>query len=335
MQTTLPVTYTITPRMLTLLEEITALKTMIEQSRVLLPWVPRLGSDAAVRIVHASTAIEGNPLTLNEVRIISSGGEVPTRSHKKKLEILNYLEALRYVAKHAGKTPKNADILKLHAIIANGYALDLGPFGAFRSEPIAVGKHRPPKAQEASKLVLEMLAWLDQEGNHLPAVIASAIIHYQFEYIHPFMDGNGRVGRLLADWILYQRAFDRYHIFSVDEIYLQNRARYYRELQKVDTSNGDLTTWIEYVGEAVLTTLRNLWKRINAVQAAGSLNISLTPRQERLLNLLKDTPMNIREIMQELDVSKPGAHYLLRPLLKSGLVEKAGGYKTGKYRLAQ
>jgi Fic family protein len=331
--TGLPISYTVTPRMLTLLEEISELRTTIEQSRVIVPWIPQLGNDAATRIAHASTAIEGNPLTLKEVKIISNGGDVPTRSQKQQQEILNYLEALRFVVKHAKKLPTQSDLLKLHSILAKGYTLDLGPFGEFRDEPIAVGKHLPPKAHEVPSLIAAMLAWLNKEGKQLPPIIVSAIIHYVFEYIHPFMDGNGRVGRVLAAWILYQRTFDRYHIFSVDEVYLQNRDRYYKELQKVDQANGDLTTWIEYVGEAVLVTLKKLEKRISAIHVVKELNISLTPKQEKLLSLIKENPMNVRDIMQELKVSKPGAYYLLRPLLDSGLVEKAGGYKTGKYRL--
>lgn len=330
-----PIKYNVTPRFLTLLEEITELKTMIEQSRVIVPWIPQLGNDAASRIAHASTAIEGNPLTLKEVKIVSTGGEVPTRSQRQKQEIINYLEALRFVVKRAKKMPTQSDILKLHAVLAEGYTLERGPFGKFREEQIAVGKHMPPKADEVPKLIEAMIVWLNREGKQLPAVMVSAIIHYVFEYIHPFMDGNGRVGRILAAWILYQRTFDRYHIFSVDEVYLQNRDKYYRELHKVDLSNGDLTTWIEYVGEAVLVTLKNLWKRISAIRADKELNISLTPKQERLLSLIKDTPMNVRDIMRELEVSKPGAYYLLRPLLGSKLIEKAGGYKTGKYRLVQ
>ena len=64
-------------------------------------------------------------------------------------------------------------------------------------------------------------------------ILSSAIVHYQFETIHPFADGNGRTGRVLALWELYRRGFDSHHIFSVDEFYWEDRPRYYAALEEV------------------------------------------------------------------------------------------------------
>ena len=330
-----PIKYTLTPSTLNRLDEISGLREILTRSQVTVSWIPQLGRDAASRIAHASTAIEGNPLTLREVTIVSDGGEIPTRSVKQKQEIVNYLAALRYIVTHAKDLPTVSDILELHSIVGKEYVFELGLGGVFRSEPVAAGKHIAPKATEVPQLVNSMLEWLEEKGKDLPAVIPSAVIHYVFAYIHPFMDGNGRVGRLLADWILYRLAFDRYHIFSVDEFFLQNRDRYYEELQKADESDGVLTTWIEYVAEAVLVTLQNLEKRITALSLDPTLKIELTPNQEKLLHALKVGPMNIREIMEELGVTKSGAHFIISPLIKRNRIEKAGGWKTGKYRLTQ
>ena len=94
--------------------------------------------------------------------------------------------------------------------------------------------------------MFELLAWWNQESARLSPVLSSAILHYRFEAIHPFADGNGRTGRALALWELYRRGFDTHHIFSVDEFYWEDRPRYYAALDAVRREGGDLTGWIEY-----------------------------------------------------------------------------------------
>ena len=87
----------ITPRTAGLLEKISELRTKIEMSPVSVQWRPRLERDAFARLAHTSTAIEGNPLTLREVEILSKGGDLPMVQRRYKNEVLNYLAALRYI----------------------------------------------------------------------------------------------------------------------------------------------------------------------------------------------------------------------------------------------
>ena len=86
-------------------------------------------------------------------------------------------------------------------------------------------------------------------------------MHYRFEAIHPFADGNGRTGRALALWELYRRGFDSHHIFSVDEFYWEDRPRYYAALQAVRRPGDDLTSWLEYSAEGLQQTLERAWQR--------------------------------------------------------------------------
>ncbi len=81
--------------------------------------------------------------------------------------------------------------------------------------------------------MFELLEWWNRDSVKLSPVLSSAILHYRFEAIHPFADGNGRTGRALALWELYRRGFDTHHIFSVDEYYWENRPQYYAELDAV------------------------------------------------------------------------------------------------------
>jgi Fic family protein len=161
-------------------------------------------------------------------------------------------------------------------------------------------------------------------------------LHYRFEAIHPFADGNGRTGRALALWELYRRGFDTHHIFSVDEYYWEDRPRYYAALTAVRQAGEDLTGWLEYCTEGLRQTLERVWLRVQAFNVKSPEKLVLRPKQERLLQLLRDHGrMAPPEIWAALGVSRQGAMDLLRPLLAAGVVEKLGTRKTGRYALRQ
>lgn len=326
--------YSVTAHLLRLLESIASLKTKIELSAVSVAWLPTLAKDAFARTAHSSTAIEGNPLSLKEVRMLSDGGVLPHAKPKHIKEVTNYFAALKFVSEHKNKkTISTGDVLKIHSIIGKD-VLDRGPLGAYRDYQVYVGRHTPPRTKDVGRLMEDLLAWLNERGQALPAVFSSAILHYQFEFIHPFGDGNGRTGRLLALWELYRRKFDTHHIFSVDEVFLENRQRYYAALDLVRKENEDLTSWLEFSAEAVELTLERVLSRIEAVRITQKkLVITLSPKQERLLNFLQTGPLGIREIQEQLDVTKQGAHFLIKPLLENDLIKRVGGHKTGKYTL--
>jgi Fic family protein len=105
-------------------------------------------------------------------------------------------------------------------------------------------------------------------------------------------------------------------------------------LDRVPKQGGDVSGWVEYSSEAVLAALGRTWKRIDSICAiSGGKQITLTKNQERLLGLLKEAPRGIQEIMSALKVTKPGAHFVLKPLLEAGVVKRTGGHKAGKYSI--
>src|SRR6201989_489247 len=109
--------YTITPKLLSRVEEVAALRERILSAAVQVPWIPALQKDTRVRNAHSSTAIEGNPLTLEQVRAIEEGREIPATSQRPRREIANYFAGLRFVEKNAKKNAiTHAEILKLHRI---------------------------------------------------------------------------------------------------------------------------------------------------------------------------------------------------------------------------
>jgi len=328
--------FTVTARLVSLLEEIAGLRTKVMSATVQVPWIPRLQRDARVRNTHSSTAIEGNPLTQEQVRELAEGRLVPALADRSRQEVLNYLAGLRHIETHAAKRRlTHRDVRKLHLIAARG-VMDQGREGEYRRIQVWVGTHRPPPPERVEELMGGLLQWWNDRAREWSPVISSAVVHHRFEDIHPFGDGNGRVGRLLALWELYRRGFDSLHIFSVDEYFWEDRPRYYEALRAVRERGGDLTGWIEYCAEGVRLTLERVWTRIQRLAAGtGTAKVVLRPRQEQLLALLRDRPgMTPREIRDALGVSKQGALDILNPLLAAGLVNRVGTRKSGRYLLA-
>jgi Fic family protein len=326
--------FTLGPGLLSLVEEIAVLRERIGRAAVNVSWMPALQKDSRARNVHASTAIEGNPLTLEQVRALEEGRELTAAGNRSQREVLNYFAGLRYVEKHAAKkTIRHEDVLALHRILAKG-VMDHGEAGRYRTVAVKVGRYVPPPATDVSGLMFELLQWWNQQASTLSPVLSSAILHYRFEAIHPFADGNGRTGRALAVWELYRRGFDTHHIFSVDEYYWEDRPAYYAALDAVRREGDDLTHWLEYCAAGLRQTLERVWLRIQTIQVDSPSKLVLRPKQERLLQLLRDQgSMAPSEIWAALDISRQGAMDLLNPLLQAGLIEKVGGKKTGRYSL--
>src|SRR4030065_388766 len=125
--------FTISPRLLSLVEAVAARRERIQQATVEVAWIPALQKDTRTRNVHASTAIEGNPLTLEQVRALEEGRTLATAGERARREVINYFAGLRYVEKHASQKRIGHDnILDLHRILA-GKVMDQGEAGRYRT----------------------------------------------------------------------------------------------------------------------------------------------------------------------------------------------------------
>lgn len=336
--------FTITPALLAEAERVAALRERIHSAAVDAPWLATLQQEARTRNVHASTAIEGNPLTLDQVRSLA-GGQAPVRpgartavAHERALcEVSNCFAALAHVEQNAAQeSVRHDDVLALHAVLAIE-VMDQGEAGRYRMINVQVGDHFPPPPDAVSGLMFELLEWWNTAAPKLSPLLSAAILHHRLETIHPFADGNGCTGRALALWELYRRDFDAHRIFAIDEFFWDDRPRYYAQLNAVRLAGDDLTTWLEYCAEGQRVTLEKTWLRIQSTQGAANApkqKLALRPRQQQLLHLLRDRgQLAPNEIWSELGVSRQGAMVLLRPLIEAGLIEKVGGAKTGHYVL--
>lgn len=328
--------FIITANLLKLIEEIALLREKTLSATVQVAWIPALQRDARVRNTHSSTAIEGNPLTLEQVRAVEEGRPLTAVSERSWQEVINYFAGLRFIEKRASKKDiAHEDVLELHRIIG-AKVMDQGQAGRYRNIHVRVGRHLPPAPELVSGLMSELLEWWNKEAPKWSPVVTSAIVHYKFEDIHPFADGNGRTGRTLALWELYRRGFDSHHVFSIDDYYWENRPRYYEDLDEVRKQGGDLTSWLEYTAEGLRLTLEKVWARIQQLTAeTKGAKIVLRPKQEKLLVMLRNqSSLAPQEIWKGLNISKQGAMDLLNPLIDAGLVKRVGTRKSGRYILA-
>lgn len=318
----------------------TKLESWIRQQSLDVSWIPKSQREALIRLAHYSTRIEGNPLTLPEVAALAAGKDLPVEE-KAKREVLNYFAALNWIWQSSPRKVVEKDLLCLHRILTNGL-LPKSEVGRYKTRPNAVfsgGRivYKPPPPEAASLLTRGLMKWLNSspaEEEH-PVVVA-AVAHHRLATIHPFMDGNGRIARCLESWLLYRRGFDTHHIFALDEFFDTDRDRYYKEIQRVRNSNNDLTSWIEYVSEGIVETLRKTQTRIQALRAKKpAAKIILTPSQERILQILVQTPaMGGKDLARALRITRSGLHKVVRPLLNAGLMIKEGSTKAAAYRLA-
>lgn len=323
------------PRLAKLLESIGEMRERIRTSLLRVPWVPHLVSDAMARMAWGSTAIEGCTLSLEAVKCLLEGKEAIGYPDRHVRMAQNYLKALEWIQKREKiKAIQERELLRLHRILGEG-AADEGPIGAYRKVDVRAGLHVGSPWQEAPRETRDFLKWWNEKAHELPAVFSSALVHFRLVEIHPFRDGNGRIARLMGTWELYRRGFDTLHIFALDEVLLENREFYIKNLQRVQVEGHDLGGWIEFMAEAVLETLERVEKRIQAFNPMVRKPISLTVRQEKLLKILRERgALSIREIGRALRVTAPGAHYALKPLLSAGMVEREGTHKKTRYLLA-
>src|SRR5713226_9757616 len=149
--------FTITPNLLRLIEQITALRERIFSATVHVAWIPTLQRDTRVRNTHSSTAIEGNPLTLEQVRALEEGRALTAITERSRREVLNSLAGLRFIESRARKKRiAHENVLKLHAIIG-AQVMDQGKAGRYREIPVRVGRYLPPAPEMVSGLMSELL----------------------------------------------------------------------------------------------------------------------------------------------------------------------------------
>jgi len=328
--------------------------TLIAEARAIIlnaPLVPKwevsLRRDALIKSAHSSTAIEGNPLTIEEVSALAEGRNVMVR-RKDKREVLNYLEALECIPEFAEKNPfLPSDLLSMHKLVTKDTLENPGDEGIFRNRQVYVINRAtnevifmPPPTEEVPRLVDNFLGWFNaDEINEIDPVIEAGITHYELVRIHPFIDGNGRTARLMATLVLSKRGFDVKRFFSLDDYYDHDRRSYYEALKSVDQSSIDTTGWIEYFTEGVAVSIKQvqdrvigLSKDVKAMKDKGQ--IALTERQIKIVKrMIQNGSITNREIREMFKISNRAALDEINKLLELDVIKQVGQGRSVKYEL--
>ncbi|MBA7548048.1 hypothetical protein ES705_40494 [subsurface metagenome] len=288
--------------------------------------------------VTSSTSIEGNRLSLEQVRELARGREI-TATRRDKQEVLNYLDVLKnfkILIKNSSITEK--DILNIHHMVTKNTLNNLADSGVYRNRYVVVGNRftgevffRPPQNQEVPGLVKDLLGWINsEESKELDPIIEAGVLHYEFVRIHPFVDGNGRTARVLAALILYLRGFDTNQFFCLDDYYDSDRPAYYKALQSVKPDTLDLTDWLEYFVEGVNISIEAFKERIirlssKRLRKAKGRQIALTERQMKIIEFINQNgKISNRDVREMFKLSNRAALDEINKLLELQVLKPQG-----------
>lgn len=333
--------YRITSEILNNLAKIAEIRAIVSRARLLPARESFLRRAAIIKMAHTSTNIEGN--TLNEYQVGKVlEGKKPQAEENQIREVRNYLKALKLVDKIAGKKSffNEKDILKLHKTVVSGL-IDPKNIGVFRPVPVYIvnvipgGReelvYTPPTAGRVPELIEELLSWLEKTEKIHP-IIHAGFFHYQFETIHPFTDGNGRVGRLLTLLHLYQSGWDFRHCLVLEDYYNRDRKKYYLSLQTGKNyqtrKKADLTNWLEYFVGGFLDEAEKVKAQVLMLEAASknaTLERVLDQDELKIIDfVIAIGRITSGDVVDILRVPKRTAQAKLKKLEESKLLVKKG-----------
>lgn len=322
----IPPRYILTPKITQLLQSIEASKEVINSLDIPKELETNIRRRSTLKSSLFSARIEGNTLTLDELP------KTPSKSQRSQ-EVFNILKALNWVYERRSKDLKLQDILKLHQMVMIGLAekQDLGNFrtslGAiFNSGGIAI--YLPPRPSKILPLIKKLIKFVNLEKEQF-APIKASLIHYTFEKIHPFLDGNGRVGRLLLQAVLQKEGYGMKGILPLEEYLDNHRSEYYSVLESTDK---DATDYVEFILESIAETAK-LVKEEFLRKDELKIEDLLLPRRAEILNIIKEHGMVNFDTLRRrfLLVNERTLRYDLKKLADADLIKKRGTTKGVYY----
>lgn len=322
----IPPKYFLTPKITQLLQSIEASKEVINSIEVPKELETNIRRKSTLKSSLFSARIEGNTLTLDELP------QTPSKSQRTQ-EVFNILKALNWVYERRSKDLNMQDILKLHQMVMIGLVQkqDLAKFrtslGAiFNSWGIAI--YLPPRPSQILPLVKRLIKFANSEKEQF-APIKASLIHFTFEKIHPFLDGNGRVGRLLLQAVLQKEGYGMKGILPLEEYLDNHRSEYYSVFEATDK---DVTDYVEFILESIAVTAKAVKEQFLKKEELKVEDL-LLPRRAEILHIIKDHGMvNFDTIRRRfMAVNERTLRYDLKKLIDAGLIKKRGITKGVRY----
>ena len=295
---------------------------------------PHLRRENRIKTIHSSLAIEHNSLSLEQVTAILNGKRILGNPNEIK-EVKNAYEAYELLTK---LNPFSvSDLLNAHRLMMNGLIKENGNFrsqgvGIFDGERVA---HVAPSSELVPNHINNLISWYENSSVH--PLIKSSVFHYEFEFIHPFSDGNGRMGRMWHTLLLgkWKKIF---FWLPIEELIKKRQKEYYDSLA-ISDKDGESTVFVEFMLKIIKDSLlemeidKNLTDQVNDQDTDQDKNFI-----EKLLFVLGDDTLSAMEIMKKLNLShKPTFRKnYLNPALESKIIERTipdkPNSKNQKYR---
>lgn len=328
-----------------LLERATIALGRLDSISLLLP-DPQLFLYAYVRREAVlSSQIEGTQSSLSDLLLFELD-ESPGAPFDDVVEVSNYVGALEYgMARLREDFPLcNRLLREMHArLMARGRGSDKGP-GEFRRSQNWIGGTRPgnahfvpPPPQEVESCMAALECFLHNEFGAMPVLLKAALAHVQFESIHPFLDGNGRLGRLLIALLLHEGGALTQPLLYLSLYFKQHRANYYHLLDRVRTA-GDWEAWIDFFLEGVEETANGAVQtaqRLVALFQQDTRRIQVSGRIAanalRLLDALRRRPLsNLGQLCHDSGMTFPTATKAMLKLMELDIVRELTGHRRNR-----
>ena len=311
--------YTLSDKMVSLVAEITEIATHLEMRQSAID--PILRKKNRLKTIHSSLAIEQNTLSLKQVTDVIDGKKV-FGPPKEIAEVKNAKAA--YAILDSVDPHSVNDLLKVHGLLVDGITPQAGKFrtvevGVYAGKTLV---HAGTPHRQVPGMIKKLFSWVRDSKTH--PLISSCVFHYGIEFIHPFTDGNGRIGRywqtvLLAAW-REQMAW-----VPVEEIIRDRQTAYYQAISAADRT-GDSRFFIEFM----LVALRDA-----LVAVKKSVGKSVVKSVGKILDLIAQYPDITRErLAAEVGLTVRGVERNLAQLKKAGKIVRVGGRKGGHWEIA-
>ena len=316
--------FNITAAIISLVAEISQrigrLSVLEESSQII-----RLRRTNRIRTIQGSLAIEGNTLSVEQITAILEGKRViaPPREIQEVRNAVKAYEQLDTWQPYSQEDLLGAHRVLMTALLDNPGNFRTGGVGVMAGQTVV---HLAPPADRVSSLMNDLLQWIEATDQH--PLIAGSVFHYEFEFIHPFEDGNGRVGRLWQTLILRKWNPLFAHI-PVESLVYEHQAEYYAVLNK-STENAESSVFIEFMLRMILGAVTSLF--------TPEVTPRVTPEVRKMLSILKGE-MTRKEIQKILGL-KDEKHFRTayqQPAIAAGLIEMTAPDKPNsrlqKYRI--
>jgi len=290
-----------------------------------------------------SSKIEGTQTNMEDALLNKE--DVPLDKREDWDEVQNYIQAMNYGIERLQKLPFSSRLIKdTHAVLLQGVRGEQKQPGNFRTSQNWIGGATindavfvPPVHTSIADLMSDIELFAHNETLYLPELLKIALIHYQFETIHPFLDGNGRVGRLFITLYLVSKGILKQPILYLSDFFEKNRSLYYDNLMRAREKN-DISRWFKFFLIGIIETAQKgilTFDQILQLQKSSEAKIaslgSRASKAQKVLNYLYQKPIvNATDVGTITGLSAASAYKLANNMEKLGIFREVTGGQRGK-----